>query len=142
VVEVRNRLPSFRQMAFFTLRSQLRAMHVAGLVATDAIRAEFACAQRPGMTGVTLQLGMLTGKLPMSVARVIEVDRLPFRRAMAAGAVGPESSGVCILPLMATIALLRYSGLHVSRSMTVLALQVRMLALQCKSGFLGVIELR
>jgi len=124
VVEVSDRFPALRLVAFIALRAELRSMNVAWFVATDAVSSELARTQRYGMTGMAFQLGVLARKLPMAVTCVIERGRLPFRRSVAARTIGAEASGVLILPLMAAVALLRYRGLHIPGPVAVLAFQV------------------
>lgn len=115
-------------------------MHIARFVARDALRTERVRVECDRVAGMTFQLGVLARKLPVSVANVIEVGRLPFRGTVTAGAIRPESSRMRILALMAAIALLGNRGLHIPGPVAVVAFQVRMFSRERESGFLRVIE--
>src|SRR5689334_15859332 len=93
------------------------------------------------VTGVTLDLDVLSNELPTAVAGVVEVRRLPFLIAVAVGAVGSQPARMRILGLVATEAGLGDLVFQIARAVTIRALQIHMDALQRESGLLEVIEL-
>jgi hypothetical protein len=111
MVEIGDRFPTFRQMAVIALLAEPRAMDIARLVTTHAVSCELEGSNGRGMAGVTIQLGVLAGELPMAVARMIERHRLPFARPVTAGAVGSEPPCMGVLTLVTTDASFRYRGL-------------------------------
>jgi len=53
------------------------------------------------VAGVTIQAHVLPGKLPTSIARMVERGRAPLLSSVAAGAVTSHSPGMNILSLVA-----------------------------------------
>src|ERR1700730_10390231 len=140
VVEVCYRFPTLRNVALLTPDSEPGPVHIARPMTTAAVRRKFLTTERSRVTGVAVQLGVLSNELPVSVARVIECGRLPLLVAVTLGAVASEAPGMSILTLVAPGACLRHRIFQVSGTMAVLAVQVHVRALQGKPGLLRMIE--
>src|SRR3977135_3933347 len=132
VVEIRYRLPTLRNVALLTPDSEPGPVHIACPMTTAAVRRKFLVTERSRVTGVAVQLGVLSNELPVSIARVIECGWLPLLVAVTVGAVGSKAPGMSILALMAPGAGLRHRVFQVSGTMAVLAVEVHVRALQGK----------
>lgn len=140
MIEVHDLLPSFRDVTLVAPNSEAACMYVACPMAAHAFRRQLVSAQRRCMTRMTVDLGVEAGKLPMAVARVIELHRFPFLRSVAMVALRCESSRMRVLALMAAGAILRQLVMQVAAAMAVLAFELGMRAFERESRLPGMVE--
>ncbi len=90
---------------------------------------------------MAVELLVLAGERPVSVAAMLEIRRLPGSVAMALAAVFGEAARVRILSLVAAETGFRHLVVQVAAAVAVLAVQACVVAQQRESGFLCVVEL-
>jgi hypothetical protein len=127
-------------VALLTPDSEPGRVHIACPMTTAAVRRKFLVTESGRVTGVAVQLGVLSSELPVSIARVIECGRLPLLVAVTVGAVASKAPGMSILTLVAPGACLRHGVLQVSGAMAVLAVEVHVRAIQGETRLLCMIE--
>ena len=110
-------------------------------MAAAAAGAEFLRADACRMTTIASQLFVRASQYEFCIAGVIEAGWLPITTGMAFAAVITHASGVCVLSTMTTMAIFWHRVFHPTTGMAAGAVSLRMGTEQCKTGFLGMIEL-
>jgi len=111
-------------------------------VAARAVVRQFLGRHVCRVAGMTVDLRMEAGELPMSVAVVVETRWLPLLVAVAFAAVFTEAPGVRILALVAADALPWQFILEVSRAVAVLTVNSGVHSLEAEPGLFFVVEFR
>jgi hypothetical protein len=142
VIEVDHRLPALWQMAVIARSAQPGAVNVARPMAAYALRWQLPRTKRRRVARVAIHAGVFAGKLPASIARVVERGRAPLLRCVTTGAVRSHAARVNVLALVAADTFLWQLVLEIPRTVAVLTVQVSVRVFQRKSSFPGVIEAR
>jgi hypothetical protein len=106
VIEVDHRLPALWQMAVIARSAQPGAMDVARPMTAHAVCWQLARTERRRVASVAIHGGVFAGKLPASIACVVERGRPPLLRFVATGAVRSHAPRMNVLPLVAADTLL------------------------------------
>lgn len=141
MIERNPNAPTFNGVALVALSTQLTGMDIARAMAAQAIVWQLLRRHSSRVARMAINLCMPAGQLPMSVAGVVERGRLPLLVAVACAAVLTETRGMGILALMTAEAVLGHFVLEVPGAMAVLAVDMRVCAFECETGFLPVVEL-
>ena len=142
VIEAHTDPPPFRRVALLALLAKLAGMDITGTVAARAVVRQFLGRHVCRVAGMTVDLCMEAGELPMSVAVVVETRWLPLLVAVAFAAVFTEAPGVRILALVAADALPWQLVLEVSRAVAVLTVNSGVHSLEAEPGLFFVVEFR
>jgi hypothetical protein len=101
VIEVDHRLPALGMMAIVARGTQPRAVNVARPVTADAILRQLPRTESGRVTGMAIQLRVLSDELPISIARMVERGRPPLLCFVATGAVSSHAPRMNVLALVA-----------------------------------------
>jgi hypothetical protein len=140
VIEVDHRLPALWQMAVIARSAQPGAVNVARPMTAHAVCWQLPRTERRRVASVAIHAGVFAGKLPASIARVVERGRPPLLRSVATGAVRSHAPRMNVLALVAADTLLRQLVMQIPRTVAVLTVQASVRVFQRKSSFPGVIE--
>jgi hypothetical protein len=132
--------PPCGTMALLALSAEFPRVHVACSMTARAVRCQLLSGYRRSVTGVTLDLLVLSGERPMRIACVIERDGLPLLVAMTPATIPAEPAAVRVLRLVAADALARQLVVQIAAAVALLAIDARMDALQGETRLLLVVE--
>src|ERR1700730_17141805 len=115
-------------------------MNVARPMTAHTVCWQLSRTERRGGASVAIHAGVFAGKLPASIARVVECGRPPLLRLVTTGAVRSHAPRMNVLALVAADTLLWQLVVQIPRTVAVLTVQGRVRVFERKSSSLGVIE--
>jgi hypothetical protein len=116
-------------------------MHIGCPMACDTRGFQVLSGNRSGVARVTLYVLMLPLKGPLGITDMIERSGLPLLIPVARPALFAQPRSVRVLPLVATVAVLRYGIVQAAAAVAVRTVQASVHAFEREPCFLGVIEL-
>lgn len=142
VVEHNVGRPGALSVAGFAAAGELSAMRVLAAMAARTVLREFLLCDHPGMTRITIDLGVCPDQREVRLFRVIVSDGLPFLVVVAVIALFTETPGVSIIGLVAAIAVLGDLVLVVATAVASYTVNIRVHTQQRIACLLQVVILR
>ena len=140
MVEADLAVPVLLPVAGVAGRLELRAVRIRGAVAGEAVGAELLCVDIGRVAHVTVEFRVDADQREFRLGQVVVFHRPPLVVIVAAVAFAAKTPGVRIVGFVAAVAILRDLVLEISAPVAAGAVDLRVVAEQCKARLLLVIE--
>lgn len=127
-------------MALLALLAQRAAMRLVGPMTVDAFSTQLLVLDHVGMAHVAIQFLVGALERELEFLGVIKASNRPHVAVVAVRACGSQTTGVLVIRLVATDAILRNRILQIAATVTISAADSSVLAIEGKSGLARVIE--